>query len=222
MEKGFIIAIDGPAAAGKSTVSSLLAKKLNGYYLYTGAMYRSLALYCIENNIDIFNERAVENILQRINLDFNSDGVYLNGKNITQRIKKRDVDQATPIISDYQSIRHTMKNMQREIAKKKTSKGHIVVADGRDMATVVFPNAKVKIYLTANTNIRAERRLKQFRKLGQNLRLQDVLSETKRRDEQDMHGKLHYLVDSQKTMVILLPTIPQKIKTKLLQTFCKF
>lgn len=195
MKKGFIIAIDGPAAAGKGTIAPILASRLKGYHLYTGSMYRSVTLYCIENQVDIHSEQQVSQALPDITIDLREDRIFLNSIDVSERIRQRDIDVAVSTVADYQSVRDAMIKQQQRIGKEKMQVGEIVIAEGRDTATKVFPDADIKIYLTAKPEIRAQRRLKQLEKQGlTNLSFKEILQETISRDEQDIHGNLGYLV----------------------------
>ncbi|MCL4353878.1 (d)CMP kinase [Patescibacteria group bacterium] len=190
--KGFIVAIDGPVAAGKGTIAPLLAKKLNGFYLYTGGMYRSLALYCLENGIDIKNEEAVIRSMPNVKIELTQTKVFLNDKDVTQRIKDVDVARATPYVASITSVRQEMVVRQREASEKiinhsqPSEKMRLIVAEGRDVATKIFPNADLKVFLTASPEKRATRRLAQIRQQGsQDISYEQVLSDIKKRDEQD-------------------------------------
>jgi cytidylate kinase len=157
MSKGFVIAIDGPVAAGKGTVSPLLAKNLNGFYLYTGAMYRCLALLCIKRGVDTKDENIVVTILPEFRINVSDNKVFLNGEDVTERIKEEDVAMASSDVAVIKKVREEMVSIQREIANKLIDEGKIVIAEGRDTATRVFPNAKLKIFLTATPEVRTKR-----------------------------------------------------------------
>jgi len=203
MKKGFIVAIDGPVAAGKGTIAPMLAKRLNGFYLYTGAMYRCLALLCIEKEINVENKEEVVNLLKEIEIQLNDEKVLLSGRDVTERIKERDVARAVPFVALIPEVREEMVNRQRKASRemiessqeiplevrgieKSLKSGPLVVAEGRDVGTAIFPNAELKIFLTATPAIRAERRLKQLHAAGfVNLNLNQTLEDVKKRDEQD-------------------------------------
>ena len=194
-QKGCIIAIDGPAAAGKGTIAPLLAKKLQGYHLYTGSMYRCVTLYCLEHEVDITNEEAVVATLSHIKINFKGDQTFLNGTNVTERMLKRDIDIAVPTVSNYFPVRQAMIKQQQRIGEEKVAEGEIVIAEGRDIGTKVFPQAQVKVYLTAKPEIRAKRRLRQLHERGvTDMTYDAVLQETIMRDEQDTQGSLGKLV----------------------------
>lgn len=188
MDKGFAIAIDGPVAAGKGTVAGLLAEKLHGFHLNTGAMYRCLALYCLENNIDVKDYQAVIDTLSKIWFDLDHISVKLNGEDVTERIKQRDVTSLVPKVAAIGEVRVEMVKRQREIGLKMIEKGYVVLTEGRDAATKIFPDAKLKIFLTARPEIRAKRRYEQMG--GDNngtISLEQILEDTKERDYKDTH-----------------------------------
>ncbi len=194
MSKGFVIAIDGPVAAGKGTISPLLAKNLNGFYLYTGAMYRCLALLCIKRGIDTKDENAVVNILPEFRINVSDNKVFLNGEDVTQRIKEEDVAMASSKVAVIKKVRKKMVSIQREIANKLIDEGKIVIAEGRDTATRVFPNAKLKIFLTATPEVRAKRRRLQIEERGEKAEFENVLKDVKLRDEYDSDREIDPLV----------------------------
>lgn len=185
MREGFAIAIDGPVAAGKGTIASKLAKELDGFYLYTGAMYRCLALECINRGVSVEDDAAVENVLPFVNIKFENIKTFLNGKDVTDRIQEADAANGASIVSVYPHVREASVIKQQVIAKKAIEEGEIVVAEGRDTGTRVLPEAKLKIYLTAAPDIRAKRRLTQFLEQGRRVDYEDVLAEVVERDERD-------------------------------------
>lgn len=150
------IAIDGPAGAGKSSVSKEVAKRLGFVYVDTGAMYRACAVYALENGIEI-NEESVTPYLDKIciDIDYNEKGqqIFLNGEDVTERIRMADATAGSSAIAVIPSVRIKLVELQREIAKNKT-----VIMDGRDIGTYVLPDADLKIYLTASAEERARRR----------------------------------------------------------------
>lgn len=194
MSKGFVIAIDGPVAAGKGTISPLLAKNLNGFYLYTGAMYRCLALLCIKRGIDTKDENTVVNILPEFKINVSDNKVFLNGEDVTERIKAEDVAIAASKVAVVKKVREEMVSIQREIANKLIDEGKIVIAEGRDTATRVFPNAKLKIFLTATPEVRTKRRLLQIEERGEKAKFENVLKDVELRDTQDSDREIDPLV----------------------------
>lgn len=176
-----IITIDGPSGAGKSTVAKLAAKKLSYNYLDTGAMYRGVTLYMIKNNIDINDYNEILSALNNLSIKFNSTGkIYLNNEDITETIRSTDVVNLVSRVSSISIIRKNMVSLQRDIAKN----GNYVV-DGRDIGSVVFPNAKYKFYICASLDERAKRRYKEELSKGNTLTYEEVIESIKNRDEFD-------------------------------------
>lgn len=170
-----IIAVDGPSGSGKSSISKEIAKKLNIQYLDTGAMYRLLALYLEENSIEFSKE-----VLKDFNIKQSGETFYLNGVDVSKKIRTNDISKKASDISKIKEVREYMVDLQRKI-----SKSHSVILDGRDISTVVFPNADFKIFLTASVEVRAKRRFLQDKTLSYDKILEDI----KKRDYQDMNRK---------------------------------
>lgn len=182
--KKFIIALDGPAGSGKSTIAKKIAKIFKLTYLDTGAMYRMVTLYMLENKIDIKNESLVKQILNTIHLDIDNDRFILNGKDVSKEIRTPQVTSFVSEISAIKSVRIKLVELQRAI-----SLGKSVILDGRDIGTVVFPNANLKIFLTASPEQRAKRRVKDYASKGISEDYDSVLNEILRRDELDSTRK---------------------------------
>ena len=182
------IAIDGPAGAGKSTIARMLAKELNYIYVDTGAMYRTLALYFLEQGIDGNDEAAVVASLPQIDVALEYvDGlqqIFLNGENVTGRIRTEQVSDMASRTSTYAEVRVKMVELQRKIAEKNN-----VVMDGRDIGTVVLPDAAVKVFLTASAEVRALRRYKEMLEANPDLTttLAEVEADIRERDYRDSH-----------------------------------
>lgn len=180
------IAIDGPAGAGKSTIAKGLAKKLNAIYVDTGAMYRAIGLYVLRNDIDKNDEAAVVEAVSTINVSIVfEDGqqvVMLNGENVNGFIRTEEVGMMASGISGYAKVREKMVNLQRELAESTD-----VVMDGRDIGTVVLPNANPKIYLTASARVRAERRAAELEAKGEPADIDTIEKDIIDRDYADMH-----------------------------------
>ena len=183
--KVYSIAIDGPAGSGKSTIAKILAEKLNIVYIDTGAMYRTVAYYCVENGIATTDGENVAKSLDNINLEIKMvDGVQhmiLNGKDVTGLIRSAEIGQGASDVGVFIPVRDRLVEIQQGMAKTTS-----VVMDGRDIGTVVLPNAEVKIYLNAAVEERARRRLKDFIAQGRNDTLEEVIEQIKIRDHNDM------------------------------------
>ena len=178
----FIVAIDGPAGSGKGTIAEIIADKLDFKKIDTGAMYRCVALYLLENNIEINNIPKITSKLDEINIimDESSKLVYLNNEDVTNKIRQPNVSKIVSQVSSIRTIRLKLIDLQREIAKGKN-----VVMEGRDITTVVFPNADVKIYLDAELEVRAKRRYKELSEKDKNIKYEDVLNNIIIRDKND-------------------------------------
>lgn len=184
-KKSFVIAIDGPVAAGKGTVASKLASTLHGLYLYTGAMYRCLALVCVEKGVDMNNEEAVVALLPELQISYQHEQVFLNGQDVTERIKEDDAAAGSSVVGVYPKVREALVAKQQEIGRQALQTGTIVVIEGRDTGTKVFPDAALKIFLTATPETRAKRRVKQYHNQGRSVSFDEVLEEIRIRDKRD-------------------------------------
>lgn len=193
MKKGISIAIDGPVAAGKGTTARLLAEKLNGIYLDTGAMYRCVTLYCLNNRIDINNPQDVISSLKNINIDFTKESVLLNGNDVAKEIRTLTVDNMAPKVAHLAKVREDMILRQQRIAASIIKKGIAFIAEGRDIATHVLPKADLKIFLAADLKTRALRRVRQLERRGEKEDFNKVLEEIKQRDFEDIEEN-HALV----------------------------
>ncbi len=184
-----IIAIDGPAGAGKSTIAKLLAKKLGILYLDTGAMYRAVGLKAVENGVDISDEDAVKKMLDSTTVDVkicdSVQRVYLDGQDVTGRIREHRVSKAASDISAVPCVRYKMVELQREIASRCDT-----VLDGRDIGTFVLPNAEYKIFLTASVAERARRRYEELKAKGEDCTLESIAADIEKRDYNDSHRAL--------------------------------
>ena len=179
-----IIAIDGPAASGKSTTAKMVAKKLEMTYLDTGAMYRAVTLALLRSNTDLDDYDSVCQVVDELELDIYDKGsktiVILDGEDVSETIRSMPVTENVSAVSAMKYVRQTMVEIQRNIGKKTNC-----VVEGRDIGTVVFPDAEFKIFMVADVNMRAKRRLKDFHEMGENRSFQEVLADLKRRDEKD-------------------------------------
>lgn len=172
------ITIDGPAAAGKSTIAKIVANHLNYKYLDTGAMYRAVTLYSLN-----LSESLTESNITDAKINFSESGdVFLNDTNVTKDIRNSEVTNKVSSIASIDFVRDYLVDMQREIAADKG-----IVMDGRDIGTVVIPDAELKIYLTASPEIRAKRRLIEEEARGNNITLDNLIKEIIARDESDMN-----------------------------------
>ena len=180
--KKISIAIDGPAAAGKSTIAKLIAKKLNYTYIDTGAMYRCVALACLKKDVDPHKESDVEHLLSDIDISMHADGkIFLNDEDVSTKIRQNDVAMMASIVSKYQKVREFLVEKQRFMAKDGG-----VILDGRDIGTVVLKDAKLKIYQVASIECRALRRHKENIERGIESSLESIKEEIALRDQQDM------------------------------------
>ncbi len=175
-----IIAIDGPSGAGKSTVAKLLSKELNFEYIDTGAMYRAFAYKFYKNNLEL-REENINKALAETEIDYVDSNVYLDGVNVEAYIRNEQISKLASNISKIQLVREKMVEQQRKIASTKN-----VVLDGRDITTVVFPNAEYKFYITASAEARAERRYKELIDKGENVSYNEILEDINKRDHNDM------------------------------------
>lgn len=193
-----IITIDGPSGAGKSTVAKLIADKLGFKYLDTGAMYRAVTLYMIENQVDIKNEEEVINALNKLNIGFDSNyRVYLDSQDITEDIRKEKVVKFVSEVSAISLVRRKMVDLQRDIAKE----GNYIL-DGRDAGSVVFPNADYKFYLDASLEERAKRRYKEELSKEVDISFEAVKESIKKRDKYDSNRKDSPLVVPENAIII--------------------
>lgn len=193
-----IITIDGPSGAGKSTVAKLIADKLGFKYLDTGAMYRAVTLYMIENQVDIKNEEEVINALNKLNIGFDSNyRIYLDSQDITEDIRKEKVVKFVSEVSAISSVRRKMVDLQRDIAKE----GNYIL-DGRDAGSVVFPNADYKFYLDASLEERAKRRYKEELLKEVDISFEEVKESIKKRDKYDSNRKDSPLVVPENAIII--------------------
>lgn len=192
-EKNIItIAIDGPSASGKSTIAKALAKKLDILFLSTGSIYRAFGLHCKSLNLDADKSedaKVVCNATVEVKYEDGSQQTYLNGQNVTELLNNEVIGSYASKISKHLLIREKCVNIQREIANKQS-----MVVDGRDIGSVVLPQAKYKFYLDADVNVRAKRRLLDLAKTNPNLTYEDVLNDLKQRDYNDTTRKLSPLI----------------------------
>jgi cytidylate kinase len=182
------IAIDGPSGAGKSTIAKLLAKKLNCLYLDTGAMYRTVGLMAKRRGVDTHDDAALGKMLEGARIEArmteNGQRMLLDGEDVEDSIRTPEISMAASDVAACPSVRRALVGMQQEIAREND-----VVMDGRDIGTRVLPDAEHKFFLTASPEVRAKRRLDEFKKKGERVTLEEVLQDVRKRDEQDTTRK---------------------------------
>lgn len=176
-----IVAIDGPAGSGKGTVTKLIANQLDLQYIDTGAMYRCVALKMLEEKVNLEDEEKIKKILDDIEIDLQGSKVFLNGRDVTKEIRTIEVSNFASPVSAIGFIRTKMVDLQRNLANGKN-----VIMEGRDIGTVVFPDANVKIYLDASPEERARRRVEQNEKNGIESDYEQILKDIIERDTRDM------------------------------------
>lgn len=181
--KEIVIAIDGNSGCGKSSTAKVLAQKLKYIYIDTGAMYRAVTLFFIKHNIDLKNDLDVEQALKQIDISFvynietGKNETFLNGKNVENEIRQMEVSNLVSPVSEISKVRRKLVEQQRRMGD-----GKGVVMDGRDIGTVVFPNAELKIFMTADLEVRAERRRLELAEKGSTVDISDVIENLKNRD----------------------------------------
>ena len=188
LPKPLIIAVDGYSSCGKSTLAKQIAKQLNYIFVDSGAMYRATTLFFLDNDVDIDDPNAVEVALLKVNISFeNNNGfntTYLNDKNIESEIRTLRVSDFVSEVSAISSVRRKMVDLQRKMGNKQG-----IVMDGRDIGTVVFPDADVKLFITADPMIRAKRRWDELNSNGHNITMDEVIANLAHRDKIDTERK---------------------------------
>ena len=195
------IAIDGPAGAGKSTIAKAVAKTLNFTYIDTGAMYRTLAVFFLRKGIDRTDEDAIVKVLPEIEVGIDyQDGVqqlYLNGENVTGLIRTEEVGKMASASSAYKKVREKLVEQQQMLAMKQD-----VVMDGRDIGTVVLPNADLKVYLTASAHVRALRRAAELEAKGETVDVAAIERDIEQRDYNDSHRENSPLMQAEDAVLV--------------------
>ncbi len=187
--KRFNVAIDGPSGVGKSTIAKAVAEKYGMVHLDTGAMYRCVAYYLKNNPVNLDDDKALKEKLDEIHIRFEGKEVYLNDVNVSKEIRDNEISMYASKTSSYPLVREKLVALQQQIT---ADKGYIV--DGRDICSVVLPDAEVKIYMDASASARAERRYKEYLSKNVDVKYEDILKDIEQRDYQDMHREISPLV----------------------------
>ena len=214
---GFIVAIDGPAGAGKGTITKLVGEKKNLIYIDTGALYRCVTLYMIRNKISLDDTDKIKEFLNKINIELkkedNEDLVFLNGEDVTKLIREKEVNELVSQVSHVIEVRENITNLSRKIAEGKN-----VIMEGRDIGTNVFPNADVKIYLDATPEERARRRMKQNQEKGIDIPFEEILKNIIFRDNNDKTSTVAPLKQAKDAFYIDSSDIPiEKVVDKVIK-----
>ena len=195
------IAIDGPAGAGKSSIAKLAAKKLNYVYVDTGAMFRTMAYYFLTNGIEPKEESQVNENCDAIHIEIQYDAgeqhIFLNGKDVSKEIRQEEVGKNASVVAKYPKVREKLLELQRNLAATTD-----VIMDGRDIGTVVLPDAECKIFLTASSHVRAERRYKELVEKGEICDLEQIEKDIIARDEQDMNREIAPLKQAEDAVLV--------------------
>ena len=195
------VAVDGPAGAGKSSISKIVAKKLGYLYIDTGAMYRSVTWAVLHNHIDVNNQKAVEALLPELDLTMEASDdsckVFIAGRDVTDFIRTPQVNNAVPIVASYKGVRQYLVERQRIMAEAGG-----VILDGRDIASVVLPNAELKIYLTASVEARAMRRYLEVKGTSNEQTLGDIKDSVMQRDDMDKNRKESPLIQVEDAVLV--------------------
>ena len=190
--ENIIIAVDGPAGAGKSTIAKIIAKRLNINYIDTGAMYRAVTLKYLQNNVDVKNENAVIEMAKKTSIDFRDNNIYLDSKIVNDEIRTLEVSKNVSDVAKIKEVRYLMVDLQREIGKN-----NAVILDGRDIGSYVFPNADYKFFLVATPEERGKRRYIELKEKGYDGTLEDIINDIIRRDEIDSNREFAPLVKAE-------------------------
>ncbi|WP_034256855.1 (d)CMP kinase [Adhaeribacter aquaticus] len=201
--KKLVVAIDGHSSCGKSTTAKLVAKDLGYAYIDTGAMYRAVTLYFLEHYIDFTNPKKIDQALQEIHITFerntksNRNEVFLNGLNVEDEIRKMYISNKVSEVSCIPAVRHAMVSQQQKMGRKRG-----VVMDGRDIGTTVFPDAEVKVFMTADVDTRARRRQQELLDKGELVPLDDIIANLQKRDLIDSTRKESPLVRAEDAEIL--------------------
>ncbi len=197
----YSVAIDGPAGAGKSTIAKLLATKMNYIYVDTGAMYRAMAVYFSQNNVNPSDEDAINEAVKNVDITIcYEDGVQqviLNGENVTSILRTEQTGKMASMTSKYAAVRTKLVDLQRKLADTSN-----VIMDGRDIGTTVLPNAFAKIFLTASSDARAQRRFKELTEKGEECNFDDIKADIEQRDYEDSHRAISPLKQAEDAVLL--------------------
>lgn len=194
---GIKVGIDGPVASGKSTVAKIVADRLGLTYIDTGAMYRAIALFAIRNNIALDDEVAISNLIDKMNIKLKGKTILVDGEDVSALIRADKVSMAASTISSLKTVREKAVSLQRELINE----GNVIM-DGRDIGSVVMPDAEVKIFLMASVDTRAKRRYEDNLERGIHADLENIKSEIKQRDHNDMNRAESPLVQVEDSIVL--------------------
>lgn len=192
------IALDGPAGAGKSTVAKELARKLNYTYINTGALYRAYTLKTIINGIDLDNEEALVKSLESTKIDIIGEDVYLDDENVSKKIYNPTIDKNISKVADNKTVRAYLKIIQNDLIKKNEN----IIMEGRDIATIILPDAEYKFFITADVKVRARRRVEQNEQKGIKSDYDEILKDIIKRDDDDKKRKIAPLVILPQSIVL--------------------
>lgn len=198
---GYNIAIDGPAGAGKSTIAKLVAKELGYIYVDTGAMYRGMAIYFLQQNIDRKETEKIAMASKNAKVSITYEGgvqqIYLNGENVTNMLREEEVGNMASVSSAVPEVRAQLLALQRDLAATEN-----VVMDGRDIGTNILPNADTKIYLTASVETRAKRRFLELTEKGVSCSMEEIAKDIEERDYRDMHREIAPLKQAKDAVLV--------------------
>ncbi len=208
MSKNIVIAIDGYSSCGKSTIAKALAKKLHFIYIDSGAMYRAVTLYFLRNNIGLDDHEAIKNALSEIHLNFHSrdyqSHITLNDEEVSEEIRQMPVSELVSDVSAIKEVRIEMVRQQQRMGKSKN-----IIMDGRDIGTVVFPDADLKLFMTADPKVRAERRFKELMLKGEDVTMEEVFDNLAHRDYLDTTREESPLIRAEDAVILDNTTIDQ-------------
>ncbi|SKB28915.1 (d)CMP kinase [Daejeonella lutea] len=208
MSKNIVIAIDGYSSCGKSTIAKALAKKLHFIYIDSGAMYRAVTLYFLRNNVDLNDHDAVTSALKNVHLNFHSrdyqSHITLNDEEVSEEIRQMPVSELVSDVSTLREVRVEMVRQQQRMGKSKN-----IIMDGRDIGTVVFPDADLKLFMTADPKVRAERRFKELMLKGEDVTMEEVFDNLAHRDYLDTTREESPLVRADDAIILDNTTIDQ-------------